>query len=80
MTTDNQIAGPEQLLCFYLTPTSTLFMTNLSHKLCANEVNLVRSSTQMSSKGARENFPQLPWQFLFRLCLNLPHKIFLAAG
>jgi len=54
MTTDNQIAGPEQLLCFYLTPTSTLFMTNLSHKLCANEVNLVRSSTQMSSKGARE--------------------------
>jgi len=25
-----------------------------------------------------KNFPQLPWQFLFRLCLNFAHKISLA--
>jgi len=71
LATDNQIVGPEQLLCYYLTPTSTLFMTNLSHKLCANEVNLVRSPTQMSSKGAgRKTFHSYLGNFCFDFALT----------
>lgn len=43
-----------QLSCFSLTLSLTLFMTNLSHKLCVNEVNLDVNQRREEGYGVRE--------------------------